>query len=182
MVFPSDFVVTFDHHLTSKVVQNQIITCFTFLEEQSLWPMLIFYQTISVGWKLVWPKYILTMRNSVGSRKLLWPTTIGLFHAPSRIFPSTWLLRQYYYVVFATTKYILNGGNGVKCNQRHVAPPFTFKNFTTSHLNVMPLASKKLSFHMVAPPMLLCCVCNHYLHIWMSSSFVEYLPTFTNDL
>lgn len=41
--------------------------------------MLIFYLKFSVGGISMWPTVILMMSIEVGSRKLLWPTAIGLF-------------------------------------------------------------------------------------------------------
>ena len=41
--------------------------------------MLIFYEKFSVDWKLICPTLILIVSINVGSRKLQWPTVIGLF-------------------------------------------------------------------------------------------------------
>jgi hypothetical protein len=38
--------------------------------------MLIFYYKFSMGWKLIWATLILIIKISMGSRKLLWPTTL----------------------------------------------------------------------------------------------------------
>ena len=54
-------------------------TAWDSLEKQLWWPMLILYHKFSMGCKLTWTTLILVMKISVSSRKLLWPTIMGLF-------------------------------------------------------------------------------------------------------
>lgn len=60
----------------TKLAQNKIITHINFLEKQLVWPALIFYYRFCVGWNLMRPMLLLVIKSSMGSRKLLWSTTM----------------------------------------------------------------------------------------------------------
>ena len=54
------------------------INCRTRVAQNKICTTLIFYSKFSVGWKLMLPTVKLIMKISLGCRKQLWPSVIGL--------------------------------------------------------------------------------------------------------